>query len=194
MSKEDRGSTLIEMMGVITIVGVLAAGAWLLISSAMGKYRISATMAQLHSLQKGITRFYAADGNYNNLNMNDLIANRVPPVAMIHGDKLHHPFGDEVEIDKVSYSDISEYGSSSDSFTITFKGLKKKACAELASISWVEHDSVNLVSIQVGNDKYEWPSFNDDSSAKLLPVTEAKAMTSCVSGNDNGVDITWEFR
>ena len=194
MSKEERGSTLIEMMGVIAVIGVLASSTWMLINSALEKHRISAAAAQLHSLQKGITRYYASAGNYDGLKkesaIQDLIDNHIPPKNMIFGTTLRHSFNGTVIIKNVEYSDISTYGNTSDSFTIQFNALPKKACAELASIAWLEYDSVNLMSIQIGSNKYVWPSYSSGDTY-TLPVTEGKAMQDCASGSTN---IVWEFR
>lgn len=192
---EERGSSMVEMIGVIGIVGILAMSVWGLINSAQSRYRLSQGVIQLQTLQKGINRFYASAGNYDKLRETDaieeLLENRIPPPGMKAGvGKLRNVFGTEVVIADVPYTNIDDYGKSSDSFAITFKSLRKNECAEMAGISWVQHDGANLVSITIGEKKFEWPTY-DSVSSNLLPVTAAKAMEACANAP---MDITWEFR
>jgi len=192
---EERGSSMVEMLGVISVMAILATGAWNLIGSARYRYRVSQGIMQLQSLQKGINRFYASAGNYNKLADNDaikvLFENRIIPKEMkASGNKIRNIFRNEVEIKNVPYENIEDYGKSSDSFTITFKAVEKKECMELASIAWVQNDSANLVSIQIGETKFVWPKY-DSGEGDVLPVTTAKGMVSCA---DAPVDMSWEFR
>lgn len=194
---EERGSSMVEMIGVIGIMGILAMSVWTLINSARARYRLSQGVLQLQSLEKGISRFYASAGKYDGLAksgaMKELIDNRIPPTGMDAGNnQLRHAFGGSVEIKNVTYDNIEEYGSSSDSFTITFKDLGRSECLEMAAIVWPQNDAANLVSIKVGDKKFVWPSYSSsNSSSLLLPVTMADAMSVC---EDAPKDISWEFR
>ncbi len=193
---EERGSSMVEMIGVIGVLGVLAASVWTLINSARARFRLSQGVLQLQSLEKGVSRFYASAGNYDGLKnsnaIKELIDNRIPPTGMATSEnKLRHAFGGEVEIANVPYANEEEYGSSSDSFTITFKGLDKSQCREMASIVWMQSDAVSLVSIKVGDTKYVWPNYAGNGDSKVLPVDAGEAMTACA---DAPKDITWEFR
>ena len=194
--REERGSSMVEMIGIIGILGVLAASVWALINSARARFQLSQGVLQLQSLEKGVARFYASAGNYDGLKeegaIQKLIDNHIPPAGMAaSGSGLRHVFGGEVEIANVPYANEEEYGSSSDSFTITFKGLDKSQCREMASIVWMQSDAVNLVSIEVGNTKYVWPNYAGNGDSKVLPVDAGEAMTACA---DAPKDITWEFR
>ena len=147
---EERGSSMIEVISVIGIIAILAIGVWNLIGSARYRYKVSQGIMQLQTLQKGINRFYASDGNYNRLGDSDaiekLFENRIIPKEMKRADnKVKNVFGNEVTIKKLD--------NSSDSFVIAFKSVERKVCLEMASISWLQNDSANLVSIKiVGHD------------------------------------------
>ena len=194
--KEERGSSMVEMIGVIGILGVLAASVWTLINSARARFQLSHGVLQLQSLGKGVARFYASAGNYDGLKkegaIQELIDNHIPPSGMAaSGHGLRHIFGGEVEIANVPYANEEEYGSSSDSFTITFKGLTQTQCREMGSIVWLQSDAVNLVSIKIGDTKYVWPNYAGNVGNKVLPVTVGDAMEACLEAPK---DITWEFR
>ena len=195
MKTEEKGATLVEVFGVLTILAIVAASAWMLVSSAWNRYRLSHALSQLQALQKGITRMYASAGKYDDLAtdaIKKVIANNIPSPDMKAGENtLYHAMGGEVEIKNVQYTDTAEFGSASDSFTITFKDLtNKKACAEFASYSWVGNDFSNIVSITINGNKYVWPAYKL-SDEKTLPITQADAMVLC---EEVPLDITWEFR
>lgn len=194
---EERGATMVEMMGVISIIGIVGMGVWTLINSARARYRLSQGVLQLQSLEKGISRFYASAGKYDGLAedgaIKELIDNHILPPGMNAGDNtLRHAFGGSVEIKNVKYSNIDEYGSSSDSFSITFKDLGRNECFEMLTVVWPQSDAANLVSIAAGGKTFVWPSYSStNNSASVLPVSAADAMSIC---QDAPKDISWEFR
>ena len=193
MKVEENGSSLVEVLGVLAIIAVLAVSVWSLVSSAWSRYRLSQTLAQLQSLQKGINRMYASAGKYDDLatdGIKKLLDNNVPPKDMRAGSNaLHHAMGGSVEVAPVFNNSLEGYGKACDSFTITFKNLNKKACAELAAYSWIGNDSANIVSITVKATKYVWPAH--EAGEHALPIEQAEAMSLCA---ESPLDITWEFR
>ncbi|MBR1605458.1 MAG: hypothetical protein IJ660_05075 [Alphaproteobacteria bacterium] len=196
MQSEERGATLVEVFGVLAILAVVGASVWTLVNSAWNRYRLSQTLSQLQTLQKGITRMYASAGKYDDLAsdaIRKLLENNIPPADMKAGDNaLRHAMGGAVEVKNVQYENVAEFGSASDSFTITFKDFKnKKACADLAAYSWTGNDFANIVSVKVKDTKYVWPSYAELSTDKTLPITQADAMSLC---EGIPLDITWEFR
>lgn len=201
--QNERGATMIEMIGVLGVLGVLAASVYHLVDSALNHYRISQGLVQVTSLQKNVSRFFASVGNYKTLNeestIKKLIADNVVPQSMKAGDAaMRHVFGGSVELKNVNYTD--EGSPFSTSFSITFKGLDKRVCVEMASLSWPEKDSANLLSITVGSEKYTWPVYvSNGDDEKVLPITHGMAMNVCQAEAEKNmankqVDITWEFR
>ena len=201
--QNERGATMIEMIGVLGVLGVLAASAYHLVDSALNHYRISQGLIQITSLQKNVSRFFASVGNYKALDDEDtvkkLIADNVVPQNMKAGDDaIRHIFGGSVELKNVAYT--NEDSAFSTSFSITFKGLDKRVCVEMAALTWPERDSANLLSITVGSVKYTWPVYvSNGDDEKVLPITHTMAMDVCqTEANKNSeskqVDITWEFR
>lgn len=197
----NRGATMIEMIGVLGILGVLAASVYHLIDTALSHYRISQGLIQITSLQRNVSRFYASAGNYNDLDKTDAVKNlikeNVVPQNMQDGeDAIRHIFGGKVILKNVKYS--NEISTSSTSFSITFEDLNKQVCMDMASLSWPERDSANLLSITIGTIKYTWPVFAPDDSSNVLPIGVGAAMDTCLAeiqkGTSGRVNITWEFR
>jgi len=59
------GRSMIEMLGVLAIIGVLSVGGIAGYSKAMQKYRINKTIEQITLIAGNIRTFFAPQGNYN---------------------------------------------------------------------------------------------------------------------------------
>ena len=69
-----RGFTLIELIVVITIIGILAAIAVVQVRNAQRKAQETALMDDLHEMRKAIDNFYADKQRYPN-DLNELVPN-----------------------------------------------------------------------------------------------------------------------
>lgn len=197
--KNQCGATLLEMMGVLAVAGILTAGIWKLTDHALYRYRISQVTIQVQSLQKGISRFFASKGNYDALDEEGTVAklfenNAIPSDMRAEEGKIRHVFGEEVVLANLKYA--NEASNASTGFSITFTGLSKRVCIEVATISWPENDMANMISIKIGDTKFVWPSYASASDdVKVLPVTMSDAIGECASdNNEEAKSITWEFR
>lgn len=189
MQKES-GRSMVEMLGVLAIIGVLAAGAYALAGSAIGKYRISQGVAQLSSLSKGISRYYAAAGQYVDIDVENLIKDGVPMSNMKKdANSLRHVFGGDVVVGPQDCTTPTGEDEFCESFYITFEGLYRKACIEMATMSWADTDSSRLKSIKINDTEFVWKSSN--ASEKELPISIVDAGEDCES---SGNSITWVFR
>ncbi|MBP5614981.1 MAG: hypothetical protein J6X42_00280, partial [Alphaproteobacteria bacterium] len=58
---------MVEMLGVLAIIGVLSAGGLAGYSKAMFKHKLNSTMDQITMLVTNIRTMYGTQGNYNGL-------------------------------------------------------------------------------------------------------------------------------
>ena len=65
--KNQNGRSMIEMLGVLAIIGVLSVGGIAGYSKAMTKYRINKTIEQITLIAGNIRSFFAPQGNYEGL-------------------------------------------------------------------------------------------------------------------------------
>ena len=70
----QRGFTLIELIVVVTIIGILAAIAVVQVRNAQRKAQETALMDDLHEMRKAIDNFYADKQRYPN-DLNELVPN-----------------------------------------------------------------------------------------------------------------------
>ena len=178
-SSNEKGYTLTEVIGVLSIVGVLVISMSMLVNSMFSRYKTNRVQDQITSLQKLINQRFVADGNYRSATKQQLIKDGVIPKDMVMGDKIMHAFG-EADI-KPGYL----------TFTIIFSELPQVACINLGIMSWIIQDTSDLVSIKINSDKYKWPGASQNQTS-TLPRTTVMAAKSCKRGSDNVIE--WEFQ
>ncbi len=175
----ERGYTMTEVIGVLSIVGILIVSMSMLVNGMFIKYKSNRVQDQIVSLQKVINQRFVADGNYRNAKNSQLIKEDVVPRDMVYRDDIVQTFGAV----KVSPGNIT--------FKIEFSELPRMACINLAIMSWVSQDTSDLVSVTVNKDKYEWPK-NAKSEDYSMPITTIQAAKSCKRGDENVIE--WEFQ
>ncbi len=145
--KNENGRSMIEMLGVLAIIGVLSVGGIAGYSKAMQKYRINKAIEQITLMSQNIRIFFANQKNYtgltnNNENGRKLIKKaKLVPDEVWNADGLVNPFGGEYE--------IAEDGYEGSIFDIRIRDLPEEACIELALIDWSSVSS-GIINIGVG--------------------------------------------
>ncbi len=188
------GRTMIEVIGVLAIIGAVASGIAHLISTMHDRFLLSRIVQQARDLQKVVNNRYAADGDYSEAKNSTLVSERAAPQDMIDGDELRHAYRGDVTV-----------SGTHDTFKISFEGLSNTVCMELATLNWQIGNDSDLISCQINDDLYQWP-LASGSDTKVLPLSMADALLSCTNltsldddGNeitrlDNDNTVTWEFK
>ena len=192
-SSAQTGRTMMEMLAVLSILGVLFAATMVFVNSMYDKYKSSTILLQIRDLRKNINNRYSAIGVYTGLNAKTLIDERLVPDQMVHGQKLIHPYQGEVKFS------VGNTGGKNRSYKIIFPSLPYKNCVELATINWEVESTATLVGITINKTVYSWPvntigsdGINSGNTSTSLPMTFVKASKSCINGNNN--EISWEFQ
>ena len=140
-NKSQSGRTMVEVLAVLSILGVLFTSVMMTVNSMYDKFKSSNIVAQIRDLRKGINNRYAALGIYTGLSSKILIDERLAPAQMAHGQKLLHSYQGEVKLA------VGNTGGTGRSYKITFPSLPYKNCVELATINWEVEATATLVSI-----------------------------------------------
>ena len=84
MNNTENGRSMIEMLGVLAIIGVLSVGGIAGYSKAMHKYRMNKAIEQITLIAGNVRSFFAPHGNYTGLdNNNVLLKAKIIPDEMI---------------------------------------------------------------------------------------------------------------
>ena len=206
------GRSMIEMLGVLAIIGVLSVGGIAGYSKAMMKFRINKTIDQVSQIVANTRTLYARQRNYKSLgngewNTNHKVvykANLAPKEMFEEGSgsyAMTNPFGGDVKV----FSSGKNLYSDGKAFVIGFYGLPDEACIELATQDWGEGTNSGLiaVAIQAGGTAYaaaKWDGCDGEpgnfyaacsgGSIVGIPMPIDVAVEAC-QGNSN--TVSWKF-
>ena len=182
---EEAGRSMVEMLGVLAIVGVLSVGGISGYSKAMSKYKVNKTLDQISMLVTNIRTTYGNQNSYKDLSATNLISFELVDREMHPGgtSKLVNPYNGTVTVGVTT-------GSGNISFDVTYKALPREACASIASANWGDSAASGLVSIKINdNAAHTW-------TASTLPILFGTAASECSktgSGDDKGNMIVWTY-
>ena len=141
------GRSMIEMLGVLAIVGVLSVGGIAGYSKAMEKFKINKTIEQMSQIITNIRTLYAQQTTYDGLIMEGSSGNvldmDIIPDSLITSNSwpyIRNNFGGPVHIQR-------KYGEKA--FYISFGQMPNEACLSIASLDWGSQDGI--VGIAVGH-------------------------------------------
>ena len=162
------GRSMIEMLGVLAIIGVLSVGGIAGYSKAMTKYRINKTIDQITQISQNVRMLYGKQRqkNYRNLNTRILYkANLAPKEMFGSGYSMTNAWG--------AYFDVGNIDDSA-TFTIATQIPSEEACIELATQDWGSRDTTGLNSIMVTSNEFP---------------REEEALGNCSGGIGNGYAV-----
>lgn len=161
MKENQSGRSMMEMLGVIAIIGVLTVGGIAGYSKAMEKWRINKTSNQISFIVGHLRRLYAGQGDYRGLDSTTSHAvidkTGAFPAEMGKEGNYYNPFQGRVTV-KAAGKDYAEeknsdgeYLSYSDdmAFTIVYSGIPREACIGLATIDWGTGSNGGLVAMSI---------------------------------------------
>lgn len=212
----EKGRSMVEMLGVLAIIGVLSVGGIAGYSKAMNKYKINKTNDQLSMLIANIRTLFSSQSSYDGLNNGTAIQYGVVPNDMYTSAAggeysanyaITNPFAGEVKI----AVDASDAGHTKHAFTVTYKNIPQEACVNIMTSDWGSGQGSGLIAIAVAGVDSGDPTdpvvtgiyVGDDGdkatedgaiatpggSTQDAPLTVAEAMTSCKTKNT----ITWKY-
>jgi len=160
MKQNQFGRSMIEMLGVLAIIGVLSVGGLAGYAKAMFKYRINATIEQISHIAINIQNAYADQRTYAGLNsmtpegLQIIKKAKLVPENMIDETStlkdtdinrtawILNKFGGGVYIVDDTWGDGNYKG-----FTINYFNLPEDACIELATQDWTGLPGLKTLSV-----------------------------------------------
>ena len=130
------GRSMIEMLGVLAIIGVLSVGGIAGYSKAMMKYRINKTIEQITLIAGNVRTFFAPQRSYEGLNTSGDTGQaivkkaKLVPDEMWDGDDIKNVWGG------ITHIHHSINGGGTKNFTIDMQEVPNEACIELFSQDW----------------------------------------------------------
>lgn len=192
---EQSGRSMVEMLGVLAIIGVLSVGGISGYSKAMAKFKLTKAQDQLTMMIMNIRTAFATSPGYVKLATANAAGWGLVSNEMDDGNGgLIHAFGGAATVQAVNGADNTPNGA----FAIRFDGLAREACVSLASSDW---GADGLVGLAVnGTTINNIPAANTAANAfaagtlvspAALPLSYADARTGCSTALTNS--IVWIY-
>lgn len=209
MKTNETGRSMIEMLGVLAIIGVLSVGGIAGYSKAMNKFKTNKVADNVAMIVTNIRTLYAQQQDYNGLTNATAVQMGVVPDELGTTETLTNAFLGGVTIGAVAVSGLDGETAAAGGttganrgFYVTMNGLTKEACVTLATNDWGSGYSAGFIGLKVsGSGQTSAPTgFSatcaDKSATKWCASQKAMqvsvAATGCsATGNTNS--ISWVF-
>ena len=212
---EQSGRSMIEMLGVLAIIGVLSVGGIAGYSKAMNKFKTNKVADNVSMLVANIKTLYAQQNSYAELdNANAVSMGVVPDELGTDASNLLNAFNGPVNIHVSDSTDTTNHDNKA--FVIYFGNLSREACITLATNDWGSGYSSGLIAIKAsgtsnaaaGKDTGDAASLDSTvigcqgsknsiacpgGSQQPVPMAVTAAATACACTAGNTCSITWKY-
>ena len=161
LKTNENGRSMIEMLGVLAIIGVLSVGGIAGYSKAMNKFKTNKVADNVSMMVANIKTLYAQQKTYEDLDNAEAVSMGVIPDELVSdrdAGTLINAFNGAVFVSQ-SDSTVEDDGKA---FIIEFDSLSKEACITLATNDWGSGYSSGLIAMQVQGESVA----NDATSGK----------------------------
>ncbi len=153
LKTNENGRSMIEMLGVLAIIGVLSVGGIAGYSKAMNKYKTNKVADNVSMIVTNIRTLYAQQNNFKGLTNETAVDMGVVPDELVTSDGLQNAFLGPVYIHAANAAGLDANGATNGgndkAFVVIFGGLSKEACVTLATNDWGSGYSSGLLGIRV---------------------------------------------
>ena len=209
-NSNQSGRSMIEMLGVLAIVGVLSVGGIAGYSKAMTKFKINKTIDQVSHLVTNIRTLYAQQKSLDIYESTAINIGAIPDsLTTTSSYDITNAFGGRVII-RVDYGSHTGNYDDYSAYVVSFHGLPKEACVALATTDWGSKNSTGLTAIGIGGGDLSGPTGSyagncegfsllhaiacPGDSNKPTPMSVATAASACsICDANNDCSVGWRF-
>ena len=185
------GRSMVEMLGVLAIIGVLSIGGIAGYSRAMIKFKVGKSLDQLSRLVASIQTLYSGQRNYSGLTLKEAISYGVISPDMKASDStVTNVFAGSVLLGEAKYRETA--GAA---FQIVYNGLGQEACVTMASSDWGTGSSAGLIGMRVSDQELALAEMDAETyTGTDLPITISEAVAKCTCREAPTCAIGWYFQ
>jgi len=192
MKNNQSGRSMVEMLGVLAIIGVLSAGGLAGYSKAMFKHKLNSTMDQITMLVTNIRTMYGTQGNYDGLDNGAAVDLGIVPAIMGSTSTLTNPFKGNVTITRLLADDGATTAPSTGSataFAVTYDSLPKEACIALATSDFGSGAGSGFIGVTIGGIATNVIGSNEGKAKTMEDVLKTQAEGGCYEQ----ATVSWKF-
>jgi len=147
---QTSGRSMVEMLGVIAIIGVLSAGGIIGYSKAMRRHRLNETISEIAVMATNTRSFYGNVDNYESFDVETAVRYNIATERMVGvGNTLVNQYKGRITI---TLDKANENGPTNTAFVFTYRDLPVEACVGLARTDWGYSEKYGFISLSVGSD------------------------------------------
>lgn len=195
MRTNESGRSMIEMLGVLAIVGVLSVGGIAGYSKAMAKFKTNKLIDQVNMMSTNIRTMYSSQRTYNGL-ANGLAAKvGIAPAEMYDATTvgtasstfaLSNAFGGKVVIKS------AKTNTDDDSYVIAMAEIPAASCVTIATTDWGNDSGSGLQAMVIKSDATDaataaYDAIKGDVSTVTQTANAPATGTIAVVGVDNSL-------
>ena len=202
----EAGRSMIEMLGVLAIIGVLSVGGIAGYSQAMSKYKVSKTTDQIQTMVTNIRTLFAGQRTYKGL--------ETATTAYTMGIYTDETYPGSGSTGSNAYGGsivITAFPAAAPHyFAITYNGLPQDACTRMTMADWGDASSGLVGLVAKGTAQADGVSEAPTNAAVAdgagtfltssrdeatgVPVPLSSAVQACKGATDNISSISWIYR
>lgn len=197
MKNHQSGRSMIEMLGVLAIIGVLSVGGLAGYAKMMAQYRINTTMQQIQIMASKLSSLVSNGGSFQGLSAYTAYRLGALPTDVVESvddsnkkATLSNVYAGKVLIEPASITDGECSSTTCDyqAYTITYTGLHEEACLALGGSPWNSLRNTSFLGFGVGNESST--SSEDSTGGKVFGGRiKAGLFQNCTGGTGNGYAI-----
>ena len=163
---QESGRSMVEMLGVLAIIGVLSVGGIAGYSQAMSKFKVTKTTDQIQTMVTNIRTLFSTQRTYAGVETKATMYATGIFTDEVCSDGATcttptNPFGGTINLTTQKVNNVSKKG-----FAVTYNGLPADACVRLAMQDWGDSSS-GLIAVTVKS------AANSVTADAAVPSTES---------------------
>ena len=204
MRNNEQGRSMIEMLGVLAIVGVLSVGGIAGYSKAMNKFKANKLIDQITMISTNVKTIFSGQRTYNGLTLGIASQVGILPAEMYTEAKSNlastdvtHAFGGTVALEAATLNNAT--ANDEMAYILTVKDVPTDACVavlttDFGSDATVAYGTAEVKDLTVANASLDTldTKIVSPTSKKGMPFTVVSAKTAC--GNDATTTIYFKFK
>lgn len=182
MASQESGRSMIEMLGVLAIIGVLSVGGIAGYSMAMSKFKTTKSIDQIQTITTNVRTLLASQRRWPSISSPAIwYTLGILTEETYDGSKGVNSYGGNININSGT--------SATRVVSIQYTGIPQDACVKLGTTDWGSDPGSGLMYISIGSNTYVWEG---TSANNQLPPDVTNVVTHC--GNKNSNTITWGYK
>lgn len=203
MRNNEQGRSMIEMLGVLAIVGVLSVGGIAGYSKAMNKFKTNKAIDQINMISTNIRTLYSSQRSYHGLTNELAKAVNLIPAEMydeVSGSTITNAFGGTVDIAVAGATGEDDEKA----YIITIDNVPSSSCISIVTTDWGSDSDSGLIAMaaSTGDEDLGLGSFYQGAAATDtihtpssdeygIPFDVSASNTAC--GTNTLATIAWKY-